>query len=89
MKYQLVDYFDVWGNQEDGWEVNNLCKVGDPIIVTDDATDLDIINYLKQINFLGDNADEESVRIEWWDEFAIELFERETDLPLCKLERVQ
>ena len=25
-KWQFINYFDVWGNTEEGWEVNNLCK---------------------------------------------------------------
>ena len=87
MKYQLVDYFDVWKDRN-GWQVNNLCKVGEPITISDDATDSDIINYLKQIRFLDKNANEENVRVEWIDEFFVELFEDATDLPLGRLERV-
>ena len=26
MKVLVTDFFDVWGNSKDGWEVNNLCR---------------------------------------------------------------
>ena len=53
MKYKLIDYYDVLGNEEDGYEVNNLCTCTTGIEIADDATDADIINYLKSINFLS------------------------------------
>lgn len=33
--YSLINYFDVWGNAKDGWEVNNLCteKLGSPLLM--------------------------------------------------------
>ena len=34
MKYDLVDYFDVWGNEEDGFEVNNLAIVENDLLVS-------------------------------------------------------
>lgn len=49
--YDLIDYFDVWGNEEDGWEVNNQCKV-DEITISDDVTDEEILKYLKDIGYL-------------------------------------
>lgn len=29
MKYKLIDYYDVLGNEEDGYEVNNLMHLYD------------------------------------------------------------
>lgn len=26
MKVELIDYFDVWGDPINGWEVNNQCS---------------------------------------------------------------
>ena len=40
--YSLINYFDVWGNAKDGWEVNNLCTEKTGITITDDATDKDM-----------------------------------------------
>lgn len=86
MKYKLIDYYDVLGNEEDGYEVNNVNTVVTGIEITDDATDTDIINYLKSINFLSENATTETVELDG-DDFYIELTERETGYPLGRLER--
>ena len=53
MKYELINYFDVWGNAEDGWEVNNQCVEFRDLIITEDASDKDILNYLVDIGFLA------------------------------------
>ena len=51
--YSLRNYFDVWGNAKDGWEVNNSCIEFDDLNITDDATEKDILKYLKKIGFLS------------------------------------
>ena len=87
--YKLIDYFDVWGNQEDGWEVNNLCSLEEDygfLTIADDATDKDIVDYLIQIGYLGDEA-KGNIRIEG-DDCIIELFGAENDMPLGRLEKV-
>lgn len=86
MMYKLIDYYDVLGNEEDGYEVNNLNTVVTGIEITDDATDTDIINYLKSINFLSEKATTETVELDG-DDFYIELTEKETGYPLGRLER--
>ena len=53
MKYELINYFDVWGNAEDGWEINNQCVEFRDLVITDGATDKDILNYLVDIGFLA------------------------------------
>lgn len=87
-EYQLVDYFDVWGNGVDGYEVNNICKTGHIITISENTTDKEIIDYLKYICFLSYNANEENIRVEWLDESFIELSEFQTDFPLGRLERI-
>lgn len=86
MKYKLIDYYDVLGNEEEGYEVNNLCTCVTGIEIADDATDTDIINYLKSINFLSEKATTETVELEG-DNFYIELTEKETGYPLGLLVR--
>lgn len=86
MKYKLIDYYDVLGNEEEGYEVNNLCTCVTGIEITDDATDTDIINYLKSINFLSEKATTETVEVDG-DDLFIELTEKETGYPLGRLER--
>lgn len=86
--YELVDY-DVWGNAEDGYDVNDAYKTGEIITMTNDATDTDIIEYLKNIGYLNDKANSENIYIDSVDyEFAIEIFEADTMKPIGRLEAV-
>ena len=49
---QLVHYFDVWGNEHDGYQVNNLCK--EPIyIIGDTYTNADLLRSLRRVGFLA------------------------------------
>lgn len=50
-KYRLINYFDVWGNKKDGYEINNLCE--DAIVCFPDVPDKrEILSKLKRIGFL-------------------------------------
>ena len=84
-KWSLTDYFDVWGNAEDGWDVNNWCVVKEHIEMLDDATDADIIAWLYWNEFVNE-SDEDKYEIEYLDEF-IEIYEKETMLPLYSFRR--
>ena len=83
MKWTLINYFDVWGNEVDGWEVNDACSEFDDLNITDDATEQDIIDYLYNIEFFKTN-DLEKFDVEYLGEF-IEIAEKETQKPLCSL----
>ena len=83
--YKLIDYFDVWGNETDGYEVNDKIDTNIMLEIPYDVTDEELISKLVNVGFLGNNATVENVRIEWSDEIFCELFEMETDLPLCCL----
>lgn len=88
-KYRLIDYFDVWGNAKEGWEVNNQCVFMDDISITDDATDKDILNYLasEPINFLN-TSDMRRVRIEDYADGILEIYEVKGHKPIgCLMEK--
>ena len=51
-KYQLINYFDVWGNEEEGYEVNNQCIEFDDWYIADDATDKEILEFLVKSGYL-------------------------------------
>lgn len=87
LKYRLINYFDVWGNETDGWEVNDLCEEG-MISLPDDFTDSDIIKALKGINFLNDKANTETVSV-MSDPDMIEFFETATNMPIGRLELIK
>lgn len=44
IKIRLVNYIDVWGSEDDGWQVNNLCVEWDRYVPDlDDATLLQLL----------------------------------------------
>ena len=91
-KYKLVDYFDVWGNPIDGWEVNNLTSYYDTedtcLRISEDATDEEIIDFLILINYLKPEA-KELVHLESQDDMIIEIVQTDNDYPVGRLEMLR
>ena len=85
--YKLIDYFDVWGNATDGWEVNNLTTVEDDIVIAEDSTDEEIINFLVRIEYLKPEA-KELVHLESYDNEMIEIIQTKDDYPIGRLEMI-
>ena len=85
--YELVDYYDVWGNPEDGFDVNDISRTGEILTIDDDASDRDIIDGLVRIGYLKPSA-ASKVIIEANDPSFIEIFEEDTYMPLGRLEEV-
>lgn len=83
--YTLINYFDVWGNEEDGYEVNNQCIEVEDVVIADDATDQDIIDYLFNNEYLRDD-DVSLYEIEDNGDF-IEICVKETMMPLYSLRK--
>lgn len=90
-KYKIVDYIDVWGNAEDGWEVNDLTSYYDTddtcLRISEDATDEEIIDFLIQINYLKPEA-KELVYLESYDNEMIEIVQAKDDYPIGRLEMI-
>ena len=86
-KWRVVNYFDVWGNARDGWEVNNLCEHA--IITANIETRADVLKALKACDFLRPH-----VRLNMID-FPIgigdvtEVDARKDGRPLCRLEWIE
>ena len=85
--YKLIDYFDVWGNEEDGWEVNDLTTVEEDIVIAEDSTDEEIIDFLIQIEYLKPEA-RENVHLESYDNEMIEIIQTKDDYPIGRLEMI-
>jgi hypothetical protein len=88
-KYKVINYFDVWGNEEDGWEVNNLCSEG--YITVKDYTNVEeIVQALKDMErpFLNELATVEALEVHN-DYEMIEFFEKRNGMPLFRLELQQ
>jgi len=77
MKIEIVDYFDVWGNQEDGWEVNDVIR---HTVEVDKESDV-FLELSKRgiVEFNSTYADYFVMDME----NGFELFDKETDLPIC------
>lgn len=87
--YDLIDYFDVWYNDIDGWFVNNQTVILENITISDDTTEEEIINYLKENNLLVDNCKIEDFDI-CFDFGFIEITEKENGKPLyCFMEKLR
>ena len=84
--YTLINYFDVWGNEEDGYEVNNQCIEVEDVVIADDATDQDIIDYLFNNEYLRDD-DVSLYEIEYGCGDFIEIYVKETMMPLYSLRK--
>jgi predicted RNA binding protein YcfA (HicA-like mRNA interferase family) len=75
---------DVWGNEEDGFEVNNRQRAGD-IEILDGASDEDIIKTLKQEGFLKAKVKASQIHIDG-DDYAMNVDDAETGEPIYQLE---
>lgn len=84
MTYTLRNYFDVWGNAKDGWEVNDSCIEFNDLHITEDATEKDILNYLKEIGFLT-TSDRRRVRLDNSYMDMIEIYEVKGQKPIGAL----
>ena len=85
-RYMLQNYFDVWGNADDGWEVNDQCTEFDDLYLSNDITNKEILEYLKGIGFLA-TSDMRRLYVENMGDF-IEIYERKGMKPLCGLREV-
>lgn len=55
-KYKLIDYFDVWGNSDEGYWVNNQCTAIEEVEIPHDAVKEDIIRILQEVDYLGESV---------------------------------
>lgn len=85
--YKLVNYFDVWGNENDGWEVNNLCTEGKYEVksFTDEAL-LELL--IKDANFLLPHITLEDVIFDQSSFEMIEFSRVDNGKPLGRLEKI-
>lgn len=87
--YKLIDYFDVLGNAEYGYEVNDVCTVEKDIIISDNASDKEIIDQLIDvIGYLTPEA-RETVQLESSDGYFIEINVIADGMPIGRLEKIR
>lgn len=76
---QIYD-LDVWGNDEEGFEVNDVIK-GDIFEVPSDYTDRDLFRLLKDQGFLPQNTKFGNLNF-IWSEGLVEIFDSESNEPI-------
>lgn len=82
----LVNYFDVWGNKKDGWEINNLCTEGQ-VELPEDFNEKDIVKALKECGFFKKTVRANMLDIEMHLYPYIEInYKKEGYKPICRVE---
>lgn len=87
MTYDIIDHYDVWGNEEDGWEVNDSMHKG-TVVIPDNADKEQVIQALQAENIFSNLASLRTVVIVWVDQ-CIQLDEASTGKPLLTLKPLE
>lgn len=74
---------DVWGNERDGFEVNQSFTTGITFDIDNEANDTDIEAKLKAIDVLADHAE---IYVEGENDFMLNIYSKETGRPLIDLQ---
>ena len=92
-RYRLINYTDVWGNDKEGYEINDQCIESNDLIISEDASNKDILKYLKKIGFFTTD-DMRKIKvineydiIEFYGKNMYEQYDRCLQKKLCKEER--
>ena len=86
--WTFVDYYDVWNEGEDGWQVNNLSREEDDIeFAKDYPTDEELLDWLiNEKGFLKPSTTLDDLAIEDYGDGWIEISDAITYEPLCRFE---
>jgi len=63
MRYQYISY-DVWGNETDGYEVNQTFTTNQYVQLNEDMTDSEIIDSLISQDFARDTVNRDLIHID-------------------------
>jgi len=91
-KFEIIDYFDVWGNKKDGYEVNDVVNTHIIVELEENYTDKDIIKALKDVGYLKNRLWTKKFDISG--EFNLSLYINSTlskfagYYPLCELRNI-
>ena len=84
-RLRLINYFDVWGNEKDGWEVNNQCIEWDDIW-TSELDNKTLLKILKNTDFLQQNVRTNQLIFDWVGPEICEISIKRNLYPLGRLE---
>ena len=70
MKYEYISY-DVWGNESDGYEVNQSFTTGEYVDIDPDSTDKELLVSLIRQDFIKDSISFDAVTITGEREYSL------------------
>lgn len=83
-KFQVIDYFDVWGNAEEGYEINDQINVG-VIEVPDDYGLSSILEAMREKEYFNSSATIDTVELDEYDFECYNLIGKSSGKPLYGL----
>lgn len=84
-RLRLTHYFDVWGNEKDGYDVNDARIVWDDIW-THDLDDKTLLKILKNTGFLQKHVRTNQLNFDWPGPDYCEITLRKNYYPLCRID---
>ena len=84
-KLRLTNYFDVWGNEKDGYEVNDA-RIERDNIWTNELDDKTLLNILKNSGFLRKNIRINQLNFEWVGPECCEISVQRNGYPLGRID---
>ena len=88
MQYRVIN-LDVWGNEDDGFEVNDLHNTGLVVDLADDADDASIVSALIEVDALQDYVTGADVDISGEPEFTLFVDDATNSMPLFHLQAIE
>ena len=88
MQYRVIN-LDVWGNEDDGFEVNDLHNTGLIVDLADDAEDDAIVSALVEVDAFQDHVTGADVTIDGDPEFTLFVDDAASSMPLFHLQAIE
>lgn len=87
MQFKVWSY-DVWGNEEEGYIVNDRSETDITLCISEDASDRDIIKALKTTGFLKKGLHYDKFIIDGENDYTLYI-DYGDHYPVCELERIE
>lgn len=86
-KFKLVNYTDVWGNEEGGYDVMQLTIEQSNVLIQEDCTEKDLLKHLVLLGFLT-TTDRRRVRVDMTNGDMYEIYAVKDKYPMGRFEKV-
>lgn len=81
-----VHGLDVWGNEEEGFQVNDVYPSRGTVEISDDANDQEVVRALKSEGFIDRNIRFKSAEVDWTERgYEIYINEARSGRPVYEL----